>query len=369
MPRGADAAPFSDPPALRIVENAPLERLNTFGVSARARRLIVLEDERQLPEALEAMHGFHARCVVGGGSNVLFAGDFDGAILLVRTRGLTRVDKADAVDGADGADGACASLSLIRAQAGEPWDSTVQWSLGQGLAGLENLAMIPGSTGAAAIQNIGAYGVELCDRFHSLRAIDMDSGEIRHFTPADCRFGYRDSVFKQAGGQRWLILELILRVGHGMRPVLSYGELQALFPNPDQPPAAIEIDRAVRAIRARKLPDPAVLGNAGSFFKNPVVAAPIADELARREPGLPIYSIAPDTQLVKLSAGWLIDRCGWKGVRQGDAGVHAAHALVLVNHGTATGRELLNLAELIRSSVHARFGIWLEPEPAIVGRL
>ena len=359
---GAGPAPFSVTPPLRIIENAPLQRLNTFGVSARARRLVVLDDERQLPEAIEATRGFHARCILGGGSNVLFASDFDGAILLVRTRGRSRIE-----DPSPQADG----CSLVRVQAGEPWDATVQWSLAQGLAGLENLAMIPGSTGAAVIQNIGAYGLEICERFDSLRAIDLDSGEIRHFTQADCGFGYRDSVFKRPGGERWLVLELVLRVGGCLGPVLSYGELRARFADQAASPSAIEIDRAVRAIRSSKLPDPAVLGNAGSFFKNPVVGRAQAAELALREPGLPIYPAGSGsgTDQAKLSAGWLIDRCGWKGVRNGDAGVHAAHALVLVNHGSASGRELLDLAGLIRDSVHGRFGIWLEPEPVIVGRL
>ncbi len=359
-PHGAGPAPFSVPPPLRIIENAPLQRLNTLGVSARARRLVVLEDERQLPEAIEATRGFHARCILGGGSNVLFASDFDGAILLVRTRGRSRIE-----DPSPQADG----CSLVRVQAGEPWDDTVQWSLAQGLAGLENLAMIPGSTGAAVIQNIGAYGLEICERFDSLRAIDLDSGEIRHFTQADCGFGYRDSVFKRPGGERWLVLELVLRVGVGLGPVLSYGELRARFADQVASPSAIEIDRAVREIRSSKLPDPAVLGNAGSFFKNPVVGRAQAAKLALREPGLPIYPAGSGTDQAKLSAGWLIDRCGWKGVRNGDAGVHAAHALVLVNHGSASGRELLDLAGLIRDSVHGRFGIWLEPEPVIVGRL
>ena len=358
LPGAASRLP-RDPPALRVIDDAPLDRLNTFGVSARARRLVVLDDERQLPQAIEATRGFHARHILGGGSNVLFAGDFDGAILLVRTRGRELTDDTGTPPDGD---------SLIRVQAGEPWDDTVRWSLAQGLAGLENLAMIPGSTGAAAIQNIGAYGVELRERFDSLRAIDLNSGEVRRFTLADCRFGYRDSVFKQPSGGHWLVLELVLRVGADLEPVLTYGELKTLFAGRDNPPGATEIERAVRAIRGRKLPDPAVLGNAGSFFKNPVVSQALADGLREREPAMPIHPAGAAGQL-KLSAGWLIDRCGWKGVRRGDAGVHAAHALVLVNHGAASGHELLELARLIRDSVHERFGIWLEPEPVIIGRL
>ncbi len=345
----------------RIVDDAPLADLNTFHVSASARRLVVLDHEDQLPQALAACAGFPARRVLGGGSNVLFAGDFDGAILLVRTRGRRLIPNPSGNP----------QETVVAVQAGEPWDATVQWSLDQGLPGLENLAMIPGSAGAAAIQNIGAYGLELSSVFESLRAISLDDGSIREFDAAACRFGYRDSVFKQTGGDSWLILELRLRLGSARRPVLEYSELKAVFANEPDTPSAQRIAQAVRAIRARKLPDPAVLGNAGSFFKNPIVSRHDAEALQAREPGLPAHpaSNPSATDLVKLSAGWLIDQCGWKGHRAGDAGVHEAHALVLVNHGHASGKEILDLALRIRSSVHDRFGVWLEPEPIIIGGL
>ena len=371
--------------SLRLLENASLAGLNTFGVAARARRLVTLEDERDLPQALAALAG-GPRLVLGAGSNVLFAGDFDGTILLMRTRG--RRVLTGTHDTHD------PTLARIALAAGESWDGAVAWALEQGLAGLENLAMIPGTCGAAAIQNIGAYGVELCERFDSLRAVDTDSGEVREFTRQDCRFGYRDSLFKQTQGRHWLILELRLRVGPGHRPVLHYGELASAIAadgGPAGEPAAARIAAAVRAIRSRKLPDPAVLGNAGSFFKNPVVSAEVARNLLAREPAMPAHPVnesatkerrapsVPDSSTtaarspaareadMKLSAGWLIERCGWKGYRQGDAGVHAAHALVLVNHGQASGREIAALAERIRHSVHERYGVWLEPEPSIIG--
>ena len=345
--------------SLRLLENAPLAGLNTFGVAARARRLVMLEDERDLPQALAALAD-GPRLVLGAGSNVLFAGDFDGTILLMRTRGRQVLG-----------DGHGAPFTRIAVAAGESWDETVTWTLEEGLAGLENLAMIPGTCGAAAIQNIGAYGVELCDRFDSLRAVDMDSGEAREFDLPDCRFDYRDSLFKQAGGRHWLILTLRLRVGAGHRPVLQYGELASALAaegGPPGEPVAARIAAAVRAIRSRKLPDPAVLGNAGSFFKNPVVSAEAARELRVREPGIPGHPVtAAGEDRVKLSAGWLIERCGWKGFRQGDAGVHQAHALVLVNHGQASGCEIAALAERIRQSVQERYGVWLEAEPSIIG--
>jgi len=339
---------------LRILDDAPLAALNSFGVAARARRLVVLDDAADLPAALAATAHFGQPLVLGGGSNILFAGDVDGAVLLVRTRG-RRLE----------AMGCGARLS---AAAGEPWDDIVGWSLEAGFAGLENLAMIPGSCGAAAIQNIGAYGLELAERFESLLAADLRSGILREFHRDDCRFGYRDSVFKQPGGDRWLILELRLRVG-ACAPVLDYADLRRIFPEDGPQPEAPAIAAAVRAIRARKLPDPARLGNAGSFFKNPVIEMTQAVALRDREPGIPLYP-AVDPQghtACKVPAGWLIERCGWKGKRVGDAGVHADHALVLVNHGAASGAEILALARRITASVRARFGILLEAEPRIVG--
>jgi len=204
------------------------------------------------------------------------------------------------------------------------------------------------------------------ESFESLEAVDRATGERRRFAPADCRFGYRDSIFKHPEGARWLILSVRFRLSARFTPRLDYGELRdelgALLP-PESEPDARDVARAVIAIRRRKLPDPARLGNAGSFFRNPVVDAAKAAALAASHPDLPRYPASPG---VKLSAGWLIDRCGWKGHRDGDAGVHAQHALVLVNHGSATGAQLLALAERIRESVAQRFGVELEPEPTIV---
>lgn len=361
--------------ALRIDEPASLKALNSFGVSARAARLITLDDPADLDAALALLASAPRALVLGGGSNLLLAADFDGTVLRVALRGRRIVsDEGDA--------------AVVEAAAGENWHDFVCWTLDQGLSGLENLSLIPGTVGASPIQNIGAYGVEMRERFESLEAVDRRNGERRRLFAGDCRFGYRDSVFKHPEGAHWLILSVRFRLSRRFEPRLDYGELRAeLAGTPD----ARAVAAAVIAIRRRKLPDPGVLGNAGSFFRNPVVDAAQADALARRHPDVPRYPAdddrSPDDDRppgadasvgagasasaerrprVKLSAGWLIDRCGWKGFREGDAGVHDRHALVLVNHGAASGAQLLALAERIRDSVRERFGVELEPEPTIV---
>jgi UDP-N-acetylmuramate dehydrogenase len=357
--------------ALRIDEPASLKALNSFGIPARAARLVTLDDPADLDPALALLAQAPRALVLGGGSNLLLAGDFEGTVLRIALHGRRIV--------ADEADGA-----VVEAAAGENWHDFVCWTLDQGLSGLENLSLIPGTVGASPIQNIGAYGVEMRERFDSLEAVDRRSGERRRLFAQDCRFCYRDSVFKHPEGAHWLILSVRFRLSRRFEPRLDYGELRNELAAPPTPDAHA-VATAVIAIRRRKLPDPAVLGNAGSFFRNPVVDAAQADALARRHPDIPRYPADDDRSpgadapvgadasasaqrrpRVKLSAGWLIDRCGWKGFREGDAGVHDRHALVLVNHGTATGAQLLALAERIRDSVRERFGVELEPEPTIV---
>jgi UDP-N-acetylmuramate dehydrogenase len=339
--------------AVRL-SDAPLDALNTFGIAARARTLWRLDQVADLPAVIAALRDDPAGppLVLGGGSNLLLTGDVDRPVLQVALRG--RRVLAD-----DG------ERVLVEAAAGESWDGLVRWSLAQGAAGLENLALIPGTTGAAPIQNIGAYGVELRDCFESLDAIDLRDGAARRFDAAECAFGYRDSVFKHAGAGHWLVTAVRLRLSRRATLRLDYGDLREELARAGVgAPSASDVADAVSTIRRRKLPDPAVLGNAGSFFKNPVVDAAFAAALRAREPGLPAW---PDGRRVKLSAAWMIDRCGWKGHRDGDAGVHAAHALVLVNHGHASGAQLLALARRIRDSVRERFGVALEPEPVIAG--
>jgi UDP-N-acetylmuramate dehydrogenase len=334
--------------------DAPLRELNTFGVRALARELWTLEDRTDLPGLLAALRtaGTDDPLMLGGGSNLLITGDLDIPVIAVRLRGRSLVAEAgDSV--------------TLEAAAGESWDGLVRWSLAAGLCGLENLALIPGSVGAAPIQNIGAYGAELRECFESLEAVHLGHGGARRFDAAECAFGYRDSTFRHGDGARWLITSVRLRLSRRPALKLDYGEIrEQLRHDRVSAPRCVDVADAVTAIRRRRLPDPALLGNAGSFFRNPVVGASIADALSSREPGLPRW---PAGDRVKLSAAWMIERCGWKGRRDGDAGVHASHALVLVNHGEASGEDLLRLARAIRDSVHARFGVRLDAEPVIVG--
>ncbi len=337
-----------------IREQVSLKAFNTFGIDARAQRLFELATLDELPQALAALRQAPPALVLGGGSNLLFTGDPAGTVLRVALRGL-RVVQADADE------------ALVEAAAGEAWDPFVAWTLAQGLSGLENLALIPGSVGASPIQNIGAYGVEMAERFESLQAVSLADGRPHRFDAADCGFAYRDSTFKRAGRGAWLVLSVRFRLSTRWQPRLDYGDIRAeLRAAGVTAPTPVDVARAVSAIRRRRLPDPARLGNAGSFFKNPLVPAALAARLKESEPDLPLYPLAAADGAVKLSAAWLIERCGWKGHRDGDAGVSDAHALVLVNHGSASGAQVLALAQRIQDSVQQRFGVRLEPEPVIV---
>jgi UDP-N-acetylmuramate dehydrogenase len=337
------------------LEQASLRTLNTFGIDACARELWRLERLSDLPRTLAQLHAnSHGRpLVLGGGSNLLIAGDLDQAVLHIRLKG-RRVLREES------------DTLIIEAAAGESWDELVHWSLACGAQGLENLALIPGTVGAAPIQNIGAYGVELRDVFDSLDAVDIARGQWHQFDAAEAAFAYRDSLFKQQAG-RWLVTAVRFRLSRTPRLRLDYGDIgEELRRMKVSQPSPAQVAQAVSAIRRRRLPDPAVLGNAGSFFKNPIVPAAQARALAAREPGLPSWP--GTTGFTKLSAAWMIDRCGWKGHRSGDAGVHADHALVLVNHGHASGADILALAHRIQASVAARFDVTLEPEPIVVGQ-
>jgi UDP-N-acetylmuramate dehydrogenase len=261
--------------------------------------------------------------------------------------------------------------ALVRADAGVNWNDLVHWTLGHGLEGLENLALIPGNVGAAPIQNIGAYGAEVEEYVETVEAWDRHGGELLRLTRAECGFAYRDSRFKRET-DRWIVIAVEFRLpfSHPLR--LDYaGVREELAAMRVEAPRAAHVAEAVTRIRTRKLPNPAVIGNAGSFFKNPLVAADVAAALKSEHAALPAFPAADASQR-KLSAAWMIEACGWKGYRNnesgdGDAGVSAQHALVLVNHGSATGAQLLDLARRIAASVRERFGVALEPEPRIVG--
>jgi UDP-N-acetylmuramate dehydrogenase len=340
----------------RLVDNADLTNRNTFGIVARAPLLVEVDDATALPRLFASSlvdAADPALLVLGGGSNLLFAADAPGPVLALTARN---------VETAPGDD----DIVVARASAGVPWHGFVMHTLSLGLCGLENLALIPGTVGAAPIQNIGAYGVEVRERVHAVEVFERVTGQVRRLGPDACRFAYRDSAFKRDPG-RWIVTAVEFALSRSNAPVLDYAGLRdELAAMGIAAPTAMQAAEAVIRIRRRKLPDPVVLGNAGSFFKNPIVSAARADALHAAHPALPMFRSESDATR-KLSAAWLIDACGWKGHRDGDAGVSPEHALVLVNHGEATGAQLLALARRIAGSVQERFGIALEPEPRIVG--
>lgn len=342
---------------LIIQRDVSLETLNTFGIAARARhfaRVETIDDLHALRERLEWNEG--PRLILGGGSNLLFTRDFEGLVVHVALVGREHL-------GDDG------DHRLVAAASGENWDALVRHTLREGCFGLENLALIPGSVGAAPVQNIGAYGVELVERFAWLEAFDIASGRIVRMNPDDCGFAYRDSVFKHELAGRVVITRVAFRLPKRWRPRTEYGDVSAMLESRAiRHPTALDVADVVTAIRRAKLPDPAVIGNAGSFFKNPVVAAEIFDAIRAKEPGAVGYPQADGR--VKLAAAWLIDRCGWRGGSlpgsSGRAAVHDRQALVLVNRGGATGAEVFALASAIQASVAERFRVALEPEPGII---
>lgn len=337
--------------SLTVITDQSLKAFNTFAVAVRAAHYAEAHSEAEVREALAlARDRGWPLLPIGGGSNLLLTRDQDALVLRMALRGRRILaDDGEAV--------------VVEAEAGEPWHPFVLWTLEQGLCGLENLSLIPGTVGAAPMQNIGAYGVEIKDRFAGLTALDRQSGELREFDLEDCQFAYRDSLFKRQSG-RWLILRVRFRLQRTPALRLDYGPLrQYLAAQGCAAPTPLDVSRAVCAIRSEKLPDPAVLDNAGSFFKNPLVPAEQAQCLRERHPGLVAYPA--EAGQVKLAAGWLIDQAGWKGFRDGDAGVHDRQALVLVNHGQASGAELLALARRIQADIAARFGVALEIEPNV----
>ncbi|HRE18910.1 MAG TPA: UDP-N-acetylmuramate dehydrogenase [Rhodocyclaceae bacterium] len=323
-----------------------------MALPGNATRYVYLDDVRQLP----ALVGESPRFILGGGSNLVLSGDVEGLLIHVGLRG-KRLTGEDA------------DAWYVTAAAGENWHDFVQWTLVQGWPGLENLSLIPGTVGAAPIQNIGAYGLEIGERLQQVTAFDFATGSIRHFSAPECRFGYRDSLFKQEGWNlsgRMLITEVTFRLPKAWVPNLRYADIgAALAAQQIDTPDAREIAAAIIAIRRSKLPDPTVLPNAGSFFHNPIVDAEVAHALASRFPGLPTYAQADGR--VKLAAGWLIEQCGWKGRRLGPVGMYERQALVLVNHGGATGADVRALMLAVQNDVAERFGVRLLPEPVFVG--
>ncbi len=340
--------------AVQIENDVPLQALNTFGVAACARRLVRVRSAREVQQIVDHPElGRAPKFVLGGGSNLLLAGDVDALVVKVEIAGRQVLE-----DDARG--------TLIEVGAGENWHEVVRWTLQQGYPGLENLARIPGTAGAAPVQNIGAYGMELADRLESVDVVDFVTGRRATLPAAACRLGYRDSLFKRELAGKSLITAIRLRLPKPWVPLKSYADVARWLERAGiVDPTPQNLFDAVCEIRAAKLPDPAVLGNAGSFFKNPVVNRTIRNEILEEHPDIVSYPLPDGTY--KLAAAWMIAACGWKGRTLGRAGVHERQPLVLVNRGGASGREILDLARAVQDSVRQTFGITLEPEPVVVG--
>jgi len=351
-----------------VEKNVPLQFSNTFGIMAKALTLVRITSEADVAEvladpALQAAPKF----VLGGGSNIVITGDVKPVVLKVEIMGKKLVSET-------------AKTWVVEAGAGENWHEVVSWTVKNGYPGLENLALIPGTVGGSPVQNIGAYGVELQDRFDSLDAVDLTTGKAFTLDAAQCAFGYRDSVFKHTSSGpngspglglagKALITRVRFALAKAWKPVLGYADLEKkMAQSPSSQVDALQIFEWVCEIRQAKLPDPAVIGNAGSFFKNPTVTPEQCADIIQREPKIVHYHL--DDGSVKLAAGWLIDACGWKGKTIGNAGVYERQALVLVNRGgtadPVTGGEVMTLAKSIQTSVYERFGILLEHEPVVV---
>ncbi|HEY6900788.1 MAG TPA: UDP-N-acetylmuramate dehydrogenase [Puia sp.] len=336
---------------MNIGENISLRSYNTFGIDVQARYFSAFSSREQLGELLTMTPA--APLILGGGSNVLFTRDIDGLILRNEIRGVDVVHEDE-------------EYVYVKVGAGEVWHEFVMYCLERDIAGVENLSLIPGSVGAAPMQNIGAYGVEIKDVFHELEAYDLGDQKVYTFTLNDCAFGYRESIFKREYKNRSVILNVTFRLRK--KPVfhIGYGAIREELERMGVKELSIKaISQAVVHIRQSKLPDPAVIGNAGSFFKNPTVPNEQFAALQMEYPGIVGYP-TPGVPTTKLAAGWLIEQCGWKGFRRGDAGCHAKQALVLVNYGKARGEEIYDLSEEILQSVERKFGVTLEREVNIL---
>jgi UDP-N-acetylmuramate dehydrogenase len=336
---------------LQIQENVSLKNFNTFGIDASARYFVEIAHEDDLAELFMDPQWMHIkRLVMGGGSNMLLKGDFDGLVIRINIRGIEhRLNQKDV---------------YVEAGAGEVWNDLVNYCVERGYAGIENLSLIPGSVGASPIQNIGAYGVELKDVFKSCRAFEIATREFKTFTKEDCRFGYRESIFKEELKEQYIIVSVKLHLSLIPNINLKYGAIEQELVNRNiTNPTIKDVSRVVSHIRVSKLPDPSTIGNAGSFFKNPIISADLFANMHSKFPEVVHY---PAEGGVKLAAGWLIEQCGWKGKVVGHTGTWKNQSLVLVNHGGATGEEVYSLSSQIIDSVYSKFGVLLEREVNII---
>lgn len=338
---------------LIVKENVDISGFTSMGVKAYAHYFVSIASIEQLNESLKLAQKKELRILVlGGGSNLLFVENFDGLIIKNTILGIEVLEEND-------------ESILLKVGAGENWNKLVEYAVSKGYGGIENLSLIPGTVGAAPIQNIGAYGAELKDTFDTLEALNIESGELQSFDKSQCKFGYRDSIFKKELKGKVIILSVTLRLCKNPKLNFEYSALrERLDEKGIQNPSIADISTAVIEVRQSKLPDPEKIGNTGSFFKNPEIKVTEFEKLKLEHPTIPGYRIS-DT-ITKVPAGWLIEQAGWKGKRFGDAGVHEKQALVLVNHGKATGEELWELAQNVQASVVEKFNIRLTPEVNII---
>ncbi|TVQ91541.1 MAG: UDP-N-acetylmuramate dehydrogenase [Bacteroidetes bacterium] len=339
---------------MKFKKNFSLKHLNTFGINVKSELFYELIDINDLPALLKKVKSENLRYfILGGGSNVLFIDDFNGLVIRIALKGIELIDKND-------------KYVHVKAMAGENWEDFVSFCVHNDWGGIENLTLIPGNVGTSPMQNIGAYGVEIKDTFIDLQALELETGKIRTFTKEDCQFGYRDSFFKNKGNGKYLIMSVTLRLTRKEHVInTTYGSVsEEIEKQGIKQPGLSDVMETIRRIRRIKLPDPAEIGNAGSFFKNPVLDAGHFQKLKNDYPKIPGFPA--ESGRIKTAAGWLIEKDGWKGHREGDAGVHDKQALVLVNHGNASGRAILSLAQKIKKSVENRFGVSLEMEVNII---
>ncbi len=337
---------------MRILRNFSLKNYNTFGIDVKAKRFISIENIEDLRNILRKTYAAEL-FILGGGSNMLLTGDIQKTVIHIGIKGKEVISEDD-------------NEAIVRAAAGENWHEFVLWTLQQNFGGLENLSLIPGNVGTAPIQNIGAYGVELKDNFINCHALNIQTLEEREFNWQDCEFDYRNSIFKNQLRNQYIITAVdfkLTKKNHQLKT--EYGAINAeLEKKGISDPGINDISQAVIAIRQSKLPDPKKIGNSGSFFKNPIVPIELFEKLKSEFPEIPSYPVS--TKNVKIPAGWLIDKTGLKGYRDGDAGIHKNQALVLVNYGKASGEEILHLARKVQDMVQKKFGIELEPEVNII---
>lgn len=338
---------------MKIQKNISLKTYNTFGIEALASHFVEITTVQDLSEVLKK-EAYPNKIVLSGGSNVLITNDLNALVIHLNIKGITILTEDEH------------SVSL-KVMAGENWHDLVIWTISRDYGGLENLSLIPGNVGTSPIQNIGAYGVELKDSFVSCEAMDINTQQLKTFSKSDCRFGYRDSIFKNAGKGKYIITSVNLKLNKPPHKLYtSYGAIESeLKEKKIKHPTIKDVSDAVIAIRRRKLPDPLKLGNSGSFFKNPVITKDIFTTFLKNNPEAPFYQISESSY--KIPAAWLIEQCGFKGKRFGDAGVHKNQALVLVNHGDASGQDLLQLAKKIQNAVLKQFDIIIKPEVNIIG--